>query len=99
MGYPPGGRRKRGRLGSVDLRAPGALVALRMQHEGLDRHAVGERVDAAVEGADLPARDALDGPAELCDRGVLEEHAQVAKALVLAQPHEVSLCRREGVLE
>src|SRR3954451_17707204 len=64
-------------------RPRGAGVPLGVEHEQLDGHAVRLRVDAAVERAYLPAGQPLDRLAELCHGRVLEEHAQVAQALML----------------
>src|SRR3954471_1400664 len=76
-----------------------AVVALGVQREELERHAVDAGVDAADETPDLPAGEALHGLAELPDGRVLEEDPRLAEALMLSQSHEVPLGRRQRLLE
>src|SRR5215213_6537496 len=85
------------RLSPLGARRP--VIALGMEHEHLDGLPVSLRVDAALERAHLAPRDLLDRLAEFPDRGVLEEHARVAQALVLAHLHEVALGRGQRLLQ
>jgi hypothetical protein len=68
-----------------------------LQVEDLDRDVL-SGVDAADEGADLPAGYAFYDLAEALLGGVLEVHAGVAEALVLAHLDERSLDWGEAVL-
>src|SRR4051794_2193327 len=70
-----------------------------MKDERLHGEAVDLGVHAADEGAHLAAGEPLDRLAELAHRRVLEEHAGLAQALVLAHPDEAALRGRERVLE
>src|SRR5947209_1664037 len=87
-----------GRL-TRQLVAGGALVALRIQNEHLGGDSVADRVQGAQEGPNLASGQSLDRLAEIADARVLEEHALLAQALVLAHLREVLLGRRQGVLE
>src|SRR3954447_26677438 len=75
------------------------FVAFGVQHEELDGEPVGDGVQAADEGADLAAGQALDGLTELLDGRVLKEHPGLTQAFVLAHLGEIALGRSQGVLE